>query len=133
MRACERGARWVSSKWRCRVLLRWAAALGCRNALFRFTVWGNPFADERFPWPYPMYDRMRASGPVAYGRLYRQWFVFGYNEVREVLRSPHTATAVAAPAHRPHRRRDGQLQPAMTTKKDSTRRRMGKATNVELA
>lgn len=73
------------------------AAVGRRpalsNALFRFTKWGNPFAEERFSWPYPMYDRMRADGPVAYGRLYRQWFVFGYDEVQEVLRSPHTATA----------------------------------------
>ena len=34
-----------------------------------------------------------ADGPVAYGRPYRQWFVFGYDEVHEVLRSPHTATA----------------------------------------
>ena len=63
------------------------------NVLFRFTKWGNPFADERFSWPYPMYDRMRADGPVAYGRPYRQWFVFGYDEVQEVLRSPHTAIA----------------------------------------
>jgi cytochrome P450 len=63
------------------------------DALFRFTKWGSPFADERFSWPYPMYDRMRADGPVSYGRPYRQWFVFGYDEVQEVLRSPHTATA----------------------------------------
>ena len=63
------------------------------DALFRFTKWGNPFADERFSWPYPMYDRMRADGPISYGRPYRQWFVFGYDEVQEVLRSPHTATA----------------------------------------
>ena len=73
------------------------AAVGRRpwlsSALFRFTKWGNPFADERFSWPYPMYERMRADGPVAYGRPYRQWFVFGYDEVREVLQSPHTATA----------------------------------------
>src|SRR4051794_15579180 len=40
-----------------------------------------------------MYDRMRVDGPVAYGRPYRQWFVFGYDEVQEVLRSPRTATA----------------------------------------
>ena len=73
------------------------AAIGRRpwlsRALFRFTKWGNPFADERFSWPYPMYDRMRADGPIAYGRPYRQWFVFGYDEVQEVFRSPHTATA----------------------------------------
>jgi len=61
--------------------------------VFRFTKWGNPFADERFSWPYPMYDRMKADGPIAYGKPYRQWFVFGYDEVQEVLRSPHTATA----------------------------------------
>jgi cytochrome P450 len=63
------------------------------SALFRFTKWGNPFAEERFSWPYPMYDRMRVDGPIVYGRPYRQWFVFGYDEVQEVLRSPHTATA----------------------------------------
>lgn len=73
------------------------AAIGSRprlsEALFRFTKWGNPFADERFIWPYPMYERMRADGPVTYGRPYRQWFVFGYDEVQQVLRSPDTATA----------------------------------------
>ena len=61
------------------------AALGRRprvaGAAFRFAKWGNPFADERFSWPYPMYDRMRVDGPIAYGKPYRQWFVFGYDEV----------------------------------------------------
>lgn len=73
------------------------AAVGSRPRLaeivFRFTKWGNPFADERFSLPYAMYDRMRADGPVAYGRPYRQWFVFGYDEVQEVFRSPDTATS----------------------------------------
>ena len=73
------------------------AAIGRRrrvsDALFRFTKWGNPFSDERYSWPYPMYDRMRAEGPVAYGRPYRQWFVFGFDEVQDVLRSSHVATA----------------------------------------
>jgi cytochrome P450 len=32
----------------------------------------------------------------VYSRLFRQWFVFGYDEVNEVLRSPHTATARVA-------------------------------------
>jgi cytochrome P450 len=80
-----------------RVAMSYVAAVGRRpwlsSALFRFTKRGNPFADERFIWPYPMYDRMRIDGPIAYGRPYRQWFVFGYDEVQEVLRSPHTATA----------------------------------------
>jgi hypothetical protein len=79
------------------VAMSGVAAIGRRpwlsNALFRLTKWGNPFVDERFSWPYPMYDRMRADGPVSYGRPYRQWFDFGYDEVQEVLRSPHTATA----------------------------------------
>lgn len=63
------------------------------DLLFSRAEWGNPFADERFRWPYPMYERMRADGPVRYGRPYRQWFVFGYDEVREVMRSHDTATA----------------------------------------
>jgi cytochrome P450 len=63
------------------------------DAVFRRTRWGSPFAPERFSWPYPMYDRMRADGEVVSGRPYRQWFVFGYDEVHEVLRSPTTATS----------------------------------------
>ena len=63
------------------------AAIGDRpwlsNAFFGFTKWGNPFAEERFSSPYPMYERMRAEGPVVYSRLFRQWFVFGYDEVNE--------------------------------------------------
>ena len=66
------------------------------GAVFRFVRWGNPFAEERFTWPYPMYDRMRADGPVVYGRAYRQWFVLGYDEVQEVLRSADTATSPVA-------------------------------------
>ena len=74
------------------------AAIGSRprlaDAVFRFTKWGSPFAEERFSYPYPMYDRMRATdGPVAYGRPYRQWFVFGHDEVQELLRSADTATS----------------------------------------
>src|SRR4051794_19738951 len=82
------------------IALSLVAAIGDRpwlsSALFRFTNWGNPFIAERFSWPYPIYDRMRASGPVAYGRPYRQWFVFGYDEVQTVLASPNTATAPVA-------------------------------------
>ena len=76
------------------------AAIGKRprlsHALFRFSRWGNPFAEERFSWPYPMYERMRAHGEVVYGRAYRQWFVFGYDEVQQVLRSTDVATAPIA-------------------------------------
>ena len=73
------------------------AAIGSRPWLSRLvfgaTRWGDPFAAERFSDPYAMYERMRADGPVAYGRPYRQWFVFGYDEVQQVLRSANTATS----------------------------------------
>jgi cytochrome P450 len=73
------------------------AAIGDRpwlaNALFRFTKWGNPFTQERFTYPYAMYDRMRANGPIVFGRAYQQWFIFGYDELQELLRSPDTATS----------------------------------------
>jgi cytochrome P450 len=76
------------------------AAIGSRpwlsDAVFRYSKWGSPFAEERFTWPYPMYDRMRADGPVVYGRTYRQWFVLGYDEVQEVLRSSDTAISPIA-------------------------------------
>ncbi|MGK0275252.1 MAG: cytochrome P450 [Ilumatobacter sp.] len=76
------------------------AAIGKRprvsQALFGFTKWGNPFAAERFSWPYPMYDRMRADGEVVYSRAYRQWFVMGYDEVQQVLRSDDCATSPIA-------------------------------------
>ncbi len=79
------------------VAMSTVAAIGSRpwlsEAVFRFTKWGNPFAAERFSDPYAMYERMAADGPVAYGRPYRQWFVFGYDEVQQVLRSPSTATS----------------------------------------
>lgn len=76
------------------------AAIGSRpwlsHALFGRTKWGNPFGEERFTWPYPMYERMRADGEVVYSRTYRQWFVSGYDEVQAVLRSPDTTTAAVA-------------------------------------
>ena len=62
------------------------------DALFHFTKWGNPFAKERFTWPYPTYDKMRVDGPIFYSRLYRQWFVLGHDEALQVLRSPNTST-----------------------------------------
>jgi len=61
--------------------------------LFRFARWGDPFTPERFSWPYPIYDKMTAKGPVVYSRPYQQWFVSGHDEVLDVLRSPNTSTA----------------------------------------
>jgi hypothetical protein len=61
--------------------------------LFRFAQWGDPFTPERFSWPYPIYDKMTANGPVVYSRPYQQWFVSGHDEVLDVLRSPNVSTA----------------------------------------
>jgi pimeloyl-[acyl-carrier protein] synthase len=69
-------------------------ALG--NALFRFSKWGNPFSEDRYSWPYPIYDKMLAEGPIFYSRLYRQWFVLGHDEAQQVLRSPNASTTKAA-------------------------------------
>ena len=60
--------------------------------LFRFAKWGDPFTPERFSWPYPIYDKMTANGPVVYSRPYQQWFVSGHDEVVDVLRSPNVST-----------------------------------------
>ena len=62
---------------------------GSPTRSFRFTQVGQPVRrPSGSRGRTTMYDRMRADGPVAYGRPYRQWFVFGYDEVQEVLRSP---------------------------------------------
>lgn len=58
------------------------------EALFRFDPWGNPLGPDRYSWPYPIYDRMRQDGSVAYKRLYQQWFVMGHAEARAALSSP---------------------------------------------
>lgn len=49
--------------------------------------WGNPFSAAAYADPHPVIELMRADGPVQYHRLYQQWFVFGYDEARQVLTS----------------------------------------------
>lgn len=61
--------------------------------LFRFAKWGDPFAPERFSDPYDIYSTMTADGPVVRSRAYNQWFVSGYDEVLDVLRSPHVSSS----------------------------------------
>lgn len=63
------------------------------HALFRFAKWGDPFTPQRFSDPYPIYDTMTADGPVIYSRVYQQWFISGYDEILDVLRSPHSSTS----------------------------------------
>lgn len=57
------------------------------GALFRYDRWGSLFGPDRYRYPYPLYERIRAEGPVAYHRLYQSWFVTGYDEAREILAS----------------------------------------------
>ena len=65
------------------------------KSLFRFSRWGSPFTPERYSNPYPLLETMQDDGPVTYHRTYRMWFVFGYEEAHEVLRS--TQTSVSGP------------------------------------
>lgn len=62
------------------------------NALFRFAKY-NPFDPRRSSWPYPVYDQMSGGEPVVYSRLFRDWTVFGYDEVLDVLHSPNVSTS----------------------------------------
>lgn len=59
----------------------------------RFDRWGDPLSVEASKDPYPMFDRMRADGPVAYSKLYQQWFVTGYAEARALLSSSDVGVA----------------------------------------
>jgi len=57
------------------------------DAVFRFDRWGNIFGPDRFIDPYPIYERMRASGAVSFSPLYQQWAILGYEEARTILTS----------------------------------------------
>lgn len=58
------------------------------DALFRFDRWGNPFSVATHRDPYPQIELSRRDGQVVHRALYQQWFVFGYDEARQVLASP---------------------------------------------
>jgi len=63
------------------------------NALFRFDTWGNILGPDRFEDPYPIYERMRAAGPVSFSPFLQQWAIVGYEEARQVLSSPSFGVA----------------------------------------
>ncbi len=62
------------------------------STLFRFARY-NPFDPKRYRWPYPVYDQMSANRPVVYSKVFKDWTVFGYDEVLDVLRSTEVSTA----------------------------------------
>ncbi|MEL7157300.1 MAG: cytochrome P450 [Actinomycetota bacterium] len=55
------------------------------GALLGRDRWGNPLDPTVMADPYVAIDRQIADGPIAYRRLYQQWFVLGYDEAREIL------------------------------------------------
>lgn len=59
------------------------------SMLFKWDRWGNQLGEDRYTWPYPGYEKMRADGPVAWHPLYNSWFVTGYDEARAILSSPY--------------------------------------------
>lgn len=57
------------------------------DAVFWFDKWGNILGPDRFVDPYPIYERMRAAGPVSFSPFLQQWAIVGYDEAREILSS----------------------------------------------
>lgn len=60
--------------------------------LARLDPYGNPFSGEYDASPYEYHAAMFAEGNVVYHPMYRQWFVAGYDEARQVLSSPHVTS-----------------------------------------
>lgn len=51
----------------------------------------NPFSPDRYIDPYPLYEKVRAAGPVNYQASFRTWNVAGYDECEALLRAPTTS------------------------------------------
>ncbi len=63
------------------------------NLVFARDPWGSPLDPATLADPYPVLERMRNDGAVVYRRIYQQWFVFGYEEARQVLSSDAVVSA----------------------------------------
>lgn len=72
-------------------------AIGDRPRLAQFLLgrdrWGNPLGDEAIADPYTLTERAIADGPVVHRRLYQQWYILGYEEIREVLAGSEVSAA----------------------------------------
>lgn len=51
----------------------------------------NPFSPDRYIDPYPLYEKVRAAGPINYQASFQAWNVVGYDECETLLRSPTTS------------------------------------------
>ncbi len=58
------------------------------DRIFSRMRWGNAFGADRLDDPYIAADEMLDDGYVTFHKSYRQWFVLGYAEAQEALRSP---------------------------------------------
>jgi len=77
------------------VLRRIAKYPRLTRTLFRCSGYESPFDPEYSVDPYPGLERLRRtqSGPVYYHRLFRQWFVIGYDETVALMSSPSCSVA----------------------------------------
>lgn len=51
----------------------------------------NPFSPRRYADPYPLYEQVRAHGPMSWQWTIQGWNVVGYEECEEALRSTHVS------------------------------------------
>jgi hypothetical protein len=66
------------------------------HALFRLTNDESPFDPGYYVDPYRTLEAVRAKhGQVYYRKAFRQWFVVGYDEALELLRSPALSVSSA--------------------------------------
>lgn len=69
--------------------LRWVAGNDrAAGLLDRAFAPFNPLSPRRYADPYPLYDELRANGPVFHHRRLGFWFVTGHEECEAVLRAP---------------------------------------------
>jgi cytochrome P450 len=66
------------------------------HALFRLTNDESPFDPDYYVDPYRALEAVRNKyGQVYYRKVFRQWFVVGYDEALELLRSPSLSVSSA--------------------------------------
>ncbi len=66
------------------------------HALFRLTHDESPFDPDYYVDPYRSLEAVRQKyGQVYYHKVFRRWFVVGYDEALELLRSPELSVSSA--------------------------------------
>ncbi len=72
----------------------------------------NPFTDDFYSNPYPMYERVRAEGRAVRQKLVGGWAVTGFDDCQDVLRSPAASVDRAEPMNQfpPHADLDEEIR-----------------------